>query len=50
MKRVRIEPGEFVMGAGEAPPKSREEWDGREWDEAPAHKVTIDTSPLNYDH
>lgn len=41
MKLVRIEPGEFVMGAGDAPPKTREEWDGRDWDESPAHKVKI---------
>jgi len=41
MKLVRIEPGAFVMGQGEAAPKSREEWLERDWDEAPAHKVTI---------
>ena len=39
MKLVRIEAGEFIMGAGDMPPKTREEWDGRDWDEAPAHKV-----------
>ncbi|OAI55084.1 hypothetical protein AYO44_02795 [Planctomycetaceae bacterium SCGC AG-212-F19] len=41
MKLVRIEAGTFVMGSGEAPPRTREEWDAREWDEAPAHRVTI---------
>jgi formylglycine-generating enzyme required for sulfatase activity len=41
MKLVRIEPGEFLMGTGDAPPKTREEWDRREWDEAPAHRVRI---------
>ena len=41
MKLVRIEPGTFVMGTGEAPPKTREEWDGRDWDESPAHHVKI---------
>lgn len=45
MKLVRIAPGEFVMGAGRAAPKTREEWDRYEWDEAPAHKVTI-TKPF----
>lgn len=41
MKLVAIEPGEFVMGAGELPPTTRDEWDERDWDEAPAHKVRI---------
>jgi formylglycine-generating enzyme required for sulfatase activity len=41
MKLLRIDPGEFVMGAGNAPPRSREESDARDWDEAPAHKVRI---------
>jgi len=41
MKLVRVEAGEFIMGAGDAPPKTREEWDAREWYEAPAHKVKI---------
>ncbi len=41
MKLVRVEAGEFVMGSGDAPPRTREEWDAREWDEAPAHKVKI---------
>jgi hypothetical protein len=38
---VRIEAGEFVMGQGEAPPRTREEWEERDWDESPAHKVRI---------
>jgi len=41
MKLVRIEPGEFLMGEGDAPPKSRKEWESRDWDESPAHKVRI---------
>ena len=41
MKMVRIEPGEFVMGCGQAPPKSEAEWKKRDGDEAPAHKVRI---------
>jgi len=41
MKLVRIEAGEFIMGAGDAPPKTRDEWNQRDWDEAPAHEVTI---------
>lgn len=41
MKLVKIEPGEFVMGQGDAPPATRDEWISRDWDEAPAHKVKI---------
>src|SRR4051812_35039131 len=41
MKLVRIEPGAFLMGGGEAPPKSRGDWATRDRDEARAHKVTI---------
>ncbi len=41
IKLVRIEPGEFLMGQGDAPPKTREEWNDRDWDESPAHKVKI---------
>jgi sulfatase modifying factor 1 len=41
MKLVPIMPGEFLMGAGAAPPKSRVEWDARDWDEAPEHKVIL---------
>ncbi len=41
MKLVRIEAGDFVMGQGETPPRTREEWDLRDWDEAPAHPVRI---------
>jgi formylglycine-generating enzyme required for sulfatase activity len=41
MKFVRIGPGEFVMGSGEAPPRDRQEWESRDADEAPAHKVRI---------
>jgi formylglycine-generating enzyme required for sulfatase activity len=41
MKLVRIEPGEFLMGSGDSPPKTREEWLERDGDEAPAHKVRI---------
>ena len=38
---LRLEAGEFTMGEGEAPPRTREEWKLREWDEAPAHRVKI---------
>ncbi|MEX0715287.1 MAG: SUMF1/EgtB/PvdO family nonheme iron enzyme [Planctomycetaceae bacterium] len=41
MTLVRVEPGEFTMGTGDAPPKSREEWEQRDWDESPAHRVRI---------
>ncbi len=41
MKLVRIEPGTFVMGEGESPPKTLADWYKRDSDEAPAHKVTI---------
>src|SRR5262245_58747276 len=41
MKLVRIEAGEFVMGNGESPPRTREEWNDRDWDESPAHQVKI---------
>ncbi len=44
MKLARIAAGEFVMGSAEAPPKSREEWDRYDWDEAPARKVKITRS------
>ncbi|MBL8797096.1 MAG: SUMF1/EgtB/PvdO family nonheme iron enzyme [Planctomycetia bacterium] len=43
MKFVRIEPGEFIMGQGEAPPKTRDEWNERDYDESPAHPVKITT-------
>ena len=41
MKFVRIEPGEFMLGQGEAPPKTRVEWNERDYDESPVHKVKI---------
>src|SRR5687768_3967555 len=41
MRLVPIGPGEFRMGAGEKPPASREQWDERDADEAPAHHVVI---------
>jgi formylglycine-generating enzyme len=41
MKLVRLEPGEFVMGQGEAAPRTKDEWLARDWDEAPAHRVRI---------
>jgi formylglycine-generating enzyme required for sulfatase activity len=41
MKLVRIEPGSFVMGSVDAPPKTLAEWSLRDYDESPAHKVTI---------
>src|SRR5436309_7898097 len=44
MKLIPIEPGEFTMGQGAAPPKDRAEWLTRDEDEAPAHKVKITTA------
>ncbi len=41
MKFVRIDAGGFTMGQGDAPPKSRAEWNERDSDEAPAHRVNI---------
>jgi formylglycine-generating enzyme len=41
MRLVRIAPGDFLMGSGDQPPRSREEWDARDGDESPAHRVTI---------
>ncbi len=41
MELVRIAPGEFVMGAGDAPPTTRDAWLDRDWDESPAHTVKI---------
>src|SRR5262245_80320 len=41
MKLVRIEPGSFLMGTGDAAPASRAEWALRDADEAPAHRVHI---------
>jgi formylglycine-generating enzyme required for sulfatase activity len=41
IKLIRIEPGEFTMGNGAEPPRDRESWQTRDWDEAPAHKVKI---------
>ena len=41
IKLVRIEPGAFVMGAGDGPPKSLDQWAKRDYDEAPAHPVRI---------
>ena len=45
MKLVRVEPGEFRMGQGEAPPTTRDEWNTRDWDESPAHTVKL-TQPF----
>ncbi|MEX2213245.1 MAG: SUMF1/EgtB/PvdO family nonheme iron enzyme, partial [Phycisphaeraceae bacterium] len=45
MKLVRIEPGHFKMGEGEAPPATKSDWLLREYDEAPAHRVTL-TKPF----
>ena len=41
MSFVRIEAGAFTMGTGELPPTSREQWEQRDWDEAPVHTVSI---------
>ena len=44
MRLVRIESGGFKMGTIQPPPTSEEEWEERDWDESPAHQVTI-TAP-----
>src|SRR5262249_47569424 len=41
MRLVRVAPGEFVMGSGDAPPASTDLWARRNYDESPAHKVKI---------
>lgn len=41
MKFRRVEPGEFEMGQGDGPPKTRLQWEERDEDEAPAHKVVL---------
>src|SRR5262245_59883037 len=41
MKLRRIDPGEFIMGQGQAPARTKEEFLTRDWDEAPAHPVKI---------
>jgi formylglycine-generating enzyme required for sulfatase activity len=41
MKFTRIQAGEFIMGNGAAPPKTRDEWLTRDYDESPAHRVKI---------
>ena len=44
MQFTRIDAGQFTMGQGDSPPRSRLEWNEREFDEAPAHKVNISKS------
>src|SRR5205809_362571 len=44
VKLVRIEPGQFLMGNGSEPPRERDAWETRDWDESPAHKVKISTA------
>ncbi|MGE3806466.1 MAG: SUMF1/EgtB/PvdO family nonheme iron enzyme [Gemmataceae bacterium] len=41
MEFARIEPGSFVMGTGKEPPRNKEDWQVRDYDEAPAHPVKI---------
>ena len=41
MTLVRIDAGEFIMGEGTESPKSRDQWEERDWDESPAHQVKI---------
>jgi formylglycine-generating enzyme required for sulfatase activity len=41
LRLIRVAPGEFVMGEGDLPPRSREEWLKRDGDESPAHRVKI---------
>jgi sulfatase modifying factor 1 len=44
MKFARIDAGASLMGQGDAPPQSRQEWSERDYDEAPAHRVKISTA------
>lgn len=37
----RVDVGDFTMGTEQEPPKSRKEWNQRDWDESPAHPVKI---------
>src|SRR5438034_379470 len=41
MTFARIEAGSFIMGHGDTAPRSKLEWSERDYDEAPAHPVTI---------
>jgi formylglycine-generating enzyme required for sulfatase activity len=41
MRMMRIEVGEFTMGTEQSPPKDRQEWEQRDSDESPVHKVKI---------
>ncbi|QDU25536.1 Serine/threonine-protein kinase pkn1 [Anatilimnocola aggregata] len=41
MKLLPIAPGRFVMGTSDLPPQSQAEFDQRDYDESPAHQVTI---------
>jgi len=41
MKLVKIEAGEFIMGAGDKRPVTEAEWKRNDWDESPAHRVKI---------
>lgn len=38
---IPIQPGTFIMGTGDSPPRSEEAWQKRDWDESPAHQVSI---------
>lgn len=41
MKLVRVEAGKFQMGTGAKGPQTKAEWEDRDYDESPAHKVKI---------
>jgi formylglycine-generating enzyme required for sulfatase activity len=41
MRLVLLGPGDFIMGQGEGPPRDRKTWSARDWDESPAHRVTL---------
>jgi len=41
MHFARVQPGTFTMGSGAEAPKTEEQWNQRDWDESPAHRVEI---------
>ena len=41
MKLRWVEPGAFTQGAGDAPPRTKADWQTRDDDESPAHRVRL---------
>lgn len=46
LKFVRIDGGKYIRGTGEKAPQTRQEWLDRDWDESPAHPVSVETFAL----